>query len=93
MHTAYVLRSLKSGRYYKGFTSRPMDERLAEHNRGFPPGWSAKNRPFELAYMEQFESEADARARERFFKSGRGREWLKSRLAEHVREPEESSEP
>jgi len=50
MHTAYVLRSLKNGRYYKGFTSRPMPERLAEHNRGLPPGWSSHNRPFELAY-------------------------------------------
>jgi putative endonuclease len=81
MHTAYVLRSLKTGRLYKGWTSRPIDQRLAEHNSGYPPGWSSRNRPFELAYAEHFDSAAEARARERFFKSGQGREWLKKRLA------------
>ncbi len=79
--TVYVLRSLRNGRCYVGFTSRPLEVRLAEHNRGFPRGWSSRNRPFEVVYEESHESESEARSRERFLKSGRGREWLNSRLA------------
>jgi putative endonuclease len=70
-----------------------MEERLAEHNRGYPPGWSSRNRPFELAYAESFATASEARARERFFKSGQGREWLKKRLANSEPETQASSEP
>jgi putative endonuclease len=78
--TVYVLRSLRNGRHYTGFTSRPMEERLAEHNRGYPKGWSSRNRPFEVVYEETHDSEQGARARERFLKSGRGRDWLRGRM-------------
>ena len=90
-YTTYVLRSLKNGRLYKGFTSRPMAERLTEHNRGYPPGWSSRNRPFEVAYRESFATEAEARARERFLKSGQGREWLGRELAGYPPEAGEAS--
>jgi len=33
MHTAYALRTRKNGRQDKRFTSRSMDERLADHNQ------------------------------------------------------------
>ena len=79
--TVYVLRSLRNGRHYVGFTSRPLEQRLEEHNRGYPRGWSSRNRPFEVVYQEVHDSEGEARARERFLKGGRGREWLRARLA------------
>jgi len=79
--TVYVLRSLRNGRHYVGFTSRPLEQRLEEHNRGHPKGWSSRNGPFEAAYQEKYDGESEARARERFLKSGRGREWLRARLA------------
>ena len=79
--TVYVLYSARKGRYYTGFTSRPLAQRLSEHNRGFPRGWTSRNGPFELVYHESHESETEARARERFLKTGRGREWLHARLA------------
>ena len=72
--TVYVLRSLRNGRHYVGFTSRPLEQRLQEHNRGYPKGWPSHNRPFEVVYQEVHECEDEARARERFLKSGRGRE-------------------
>ncbi len=81
MFTVYVLRSLRNGQRYLGFTSRPVEARLREHNRGYPKGWTSRNRPFELVLTEEFPSEGDARARERYFKSGAGREWLKKTLA------------
>jgi len=79
--TVYVLRSLRNGRHYTGFTSRPIEERLAEHNRGYPKGWCSRNRPFEVIYQEMHDSEPEARARERFLKTGRGRDWLRGRVA------------
>ncbi len=78
--TVYVLRSLRNGRHYVGFTSRSLEERLSEHNRGFPKGWTARNRPFCLVHAEHFQTEREARARERFLKSGTGRTWLRRRL-------------
>ncbi len=79
--TVYVLRSLRNGRHYVGFTSRSLEQRLEEHNRGYPKGWSSRNGPFEVVYQETQESEGEARARERFLEGGGGREWLRARLA------------
>lgn len=79
--TVYVLRSLRNQRHYVGFTSRDVQERLHEHNRGYPKGWSSRNRPFQLVYRESYSSGTEARAREKFLKSGRGREWLGCLLA------------
>ncbi|MCH8814912.1 MAG: GIY-YIG nuclease family protein [Chloroflexi bacterium] len=76
MFTIYVLRSLRNSRRYVGFTSRPVEARLSERNRGYPKGWTSRNRPFELVMTEEFRSERDARAREQFLQSGAGREWL-----------------
>ena len=81
LHTVYVLRSLRNGRHYVGFTSRSLERRLEEHNRGYPKGWTSHNGPFEVVYQEAYECEREARARERFLKSGRGREWLMAQLA------------
>jgi putative endonuclease len=76
----YILRSLRNEKHYVGFTSRSVSERLAEHNRGHRGAWSSGNRPFEVIYQESYDSESEAHARERFLKTGKGREWLKSRL-------------
>ena len=53
MFTVYVLSSLRNGRRYVGFTARDVEERLAEHNRGYPKGWTSRNGPFDLVYVEQ----------------------------------------
>ena len=77
MFTVYVLRSLKNGRHYSGFSSRDMGTRLREHNNGAAGGWTSRNGPFEVIYTEEHATEVEARARERSLKSGHGREWLK----------------
>ncbi len=54
-----------------------IDRRILEHNDGLVK--STKNRrPLELIYSEKFEAKSEAMKREKFFKSGRGREFLKS---------------
>ena len=75
MYFIYVLRSLRTGRHYTGFAEDPM-QRLGQHNKGITK--STKNRgPWELVYQETFETRAAAMRRERFLKSGQGREELK----------------
>lgn len=66
------------GRLYKGHTSR-LEERLKEHNSGKTSSTKGY-RPWKLVYYEIFEIEKDAIAREKFLKSGIGREFLKKKL-------------
>ena len=73
---AYVLQSLVDGRLYKGHTFR-LEERIIEHNSGKTSSTKGY-RPWKLVYHEIFDNEKDAIERERFFKSGIGREFLKS---------------
>ena len=78
MFCAYVLRSEIDGRLYKGHTKR-LDERVDEHNMGKTPSTKGY-RPWLLVYFEEFETEEEAIAREKYFKSGIGREYLKSKI-------------
>ena len=48
---------------------------MKEHNKG-DNTWTSQNGPFELVHSEKFESKTDAIKRERFLKSGKGREYL-----------------
>ena len=74
----YVLRSKKDGKLYVGFTG-DLKERLKAHNQGEVE--STKNRrPFELIYFEGCISKELAEKRERYFKTGFGRKFLKDRI-------------
>jgi putative endonuclease len=74
MYTVYVLRSTKDGKRYIGVTS-DLQERLFEHRNGLVK--SIKNRrPLNLIHTEEFETKTEALKREKFFKSGQGREYL-----------------
>jgi putative endonuclease len=77
MFTVYILKSLKDNKRYIGCTN-DLKRRLFEHNNGLVI--STRNRkPFELIFTEEFENKELAMAREKFFKSGKGREFLKSK--------------
>ena len=79
MYFVYVLRSQKTGKLYVGYTSDPV-QRTGQHNHGITK--STKNRgPWDLIHTESYGSRAEAISRERYFKSGKGREELKSILA------------
>ncbi len=76
MAIAYVLRSLKDGRFYYGSTGY-LDSRLRAHNAGKVRSTKGR-RPFVLHYKEDFETKREARLRELFFKSVDGYNWLKA---------------
>jgi putative endonuclease len=75
----YVLRSDATGRFYTGSTSDLID-RLSRHNAGRSVA-TRHGVPWTLVYHESYSTRSDAIFRERFFKSGKGRDELRSLLA------------
>jgi putative endonuclease len=77
MYYAYVLKNL-NGFLYKGSTGL-MDERIDQHNGNIKyPAYTKTRGPWKLVYFEIFETRAEAMRREKFFKSGVGRDFLKT---------------
>ena len=76
MFYVYVFRSLQDGGFYIGLTSN-LQRRLAQHNTGQARATRSR-RPFELLLNETLPSRQAARSRERYYKSGVGREFLRS---------------
>ena len=77
MNYVYVLKSLKDNKRYIGLTNN-LENRLIEHNNGRVT--ATKNRiPFELLYFEEYDSREIAAQREKFLKTGKGREFLDSK--------------
>jgi len=78
MYYVYVIRSLKDGKWYTGFTGN-VERRLREHNSGEDKATKSRV-PFELVYIEGCTDNQDALAREKYLKSGAGKKFLKYRL-------------
>jgi putative endonuclease len=78
MFFVYVIRSLKDGKLYVGLTNN-VEKRISEHNDGKCIATKLR-RPFTLLYYESFSNRTEAAKREKFFKSGKGREFLKGVL-------------
>jgi len=74
----YVLRSKKDNSLYIGFTN-DLKKRFEEHNKGYVKVTKAK-RPWILVYYEACLSKAKAKKREKYFKTGFGRRFLKQRI-------------
>ena len=64
------------GSFYKGFTDDLM-RRYEEHCRGIGAEHTKKHKPRQLYYWEQHSTRGAAIAREKYLKSGVGREWFK----------------
>ena len=75
MFFVYVLKSEKHYRFYVGMTQN-LDKRIQEHNSGKTK--STKGfKPWNLFFFEEFDSRKEARNREKYLKSGIGREFIK----------------
>ena len=78
MQYVYVLVSLKDKQFYTGYTG-DLRKRIFQHDKGLNS--STKHRkPLKLIYYEACLSEEDAKAREKYLKSGMGKRYLKNRL-------------
>jgi putative endonuclease len=71
---SYVLRSLKNGILYKGST-QDIEKRINTHNSG-KVKFSSKYMPWELVLIEEFETRSEAIQREKWYKTGVGRNWV-----------------
>ncbi len=79
----YVLKSDKDSKLYTGYTNN-LVRRIEEHKRGL--NFSTKYRlPFKLIYFEGCTNEQDAKRREHYLKTTRGRIFLSLRLKEYRR--------
>ncbi|PIR74649.1 MAG: hypothetical protein COU35_01410, partial [Candidatus Magasanikbacteria bacterium CG10_big_fil_rev_8_21_14_0_10_47_10] len=78
MYYVYVLQSLKRNYIYVGLTNH-VDRRFAEHQRG-KQRVTAPYRPFLLIHVEQYQTRPAARTREKYLKSGCGKEWIKKNI-------------
>ena len=79
----YVIESQIDNRLYVGFTEN-LERRIKEHNDGKTK--STKGfRPWILVYSEVLYSREEARKREKYLKSGCGKEFLKLILQKKIR--------
>lgn len=78
LYYTYVLKSIKDGKLYIGSTGN-LEIRVTQHNNG--EVFSTKGRrPFELVYYEACQNKVKAELREKYFKTGFGRNYLKTRI-------------
>ena len=81
MYTLYILKSKKFDKTYVGITSN-LITRFHAHNTYSKKGWTKNFRPWKVIYTEQFIEKREALAREKWFKSGIGRRFIKDNIAE-----------
>ena len=80
MFFTYILYSSSRDRYYIGSTS-DLGKRLAKHNTDHK-GFTGKVGDWKLVYVEEFDSRAQALAREKKIKS-----WKSRKMIERLFEP------
>lgn len=78
MYYVYVLKSNKVEKLYTGMTD-DLRKRLSEHNAG-KSYWSKRYVPWKVIYYEACHNREDARAREKYLKSGPGERYIKNRI-------------
>lgn len=82
MFYPYVLKSLKDKKLYIGFTS-DLKKRFFEHQKGKVIATRSR-RPFQILFYEAFCDSLDAKRRERYLKTSKGRSSLKQMLRHHL---------
>ena len=78
MYYVYAIKSTTRNYIYVGLTN-DWERRLKEHNNGLSTA-TKPYRPFVLLLLEEVETRIEARRREKYLKSGVGKEYLKQLL-------------
>ena len=76
MFYVYVI-TIKIRNYIYVGISNNFQRRIKEHQQR-KSSTTRAYRPFDLLLIETFETRGNAREREKYLKSGRGKEWIKS---------------
>ena len=75
MFTVYAIKSIVKNYIYVGLTDN-LDRRFSEHEKGYEKT-TKSYRPFKIIYTEVFKTRVEARKKEKYLKSGCGKEFLK----------------
>jgi len=84
MHYVYILRSVKDGGFYIGYSAN-LRKRIREHRKGLSFATSFRG-PWQLIYYEAYLNQDDALGRERYLKSGAGRRFLQTQLRHFLKD-------
>lgn len=76
MYHVYALKSLIRNYIYVGISDN-IGRRFEQHQRGYNKT-TKPYLPFVIIYKEEFKSRTEARKKEKYLKSGIGKEFLKS---------------
>jgi putative endonuclease len=76
--TVYVIQSIEGFRY-TGMTE-DLEKRLLEHNSKSMSFWTKRGTEWKLVYSEKFDNKTEALKREKWLKTGHGRDFLKKIL-------------
>ena len=71
----YILYSETIDKYYVGYTSMTLEERLKKHNTNHK-GFTGRATDWQCVYFELFTSKSEAYAREREIKSKKSRKYI-----------------
>ncbi len=77
----YVLKS-KEGFHYTGMTE-DLEKRMKEHNSKSLSFWTKRGTDWNIIYQEDFELKSEALKREKWMKTGVGREFLKENVIDY----------
>ena len=83
MYFVYILFSISSGKTYVGFTNN-IERRLQEHNFTESTGFTLRYRPWTLIRTEEYATKQEAMKREKFLKTGRGRDQIKKYVSNYL---------
>jgi putative endonuclease len=72
----YAIKSLSKNYIYVGMTNN-LERRFKQHNEGHE-STTRFYKPFKILYAENFGDRPSARIREKYLKSGTGKEFLKT---------------
>ncbi len=75
----YVIKN-ENNQLYKGWTTN-LEKRIYYHNQGLS-NYTKNRGPWKLVYYEMYNNKNEAIKREKFLKSGKGREFLKKIFSE-----------
>jgi putative endonuclease len=79
MFVTYVLYAATHDKIYIGYTSDLID-RFHSHNQFATKGYTVKFRPWQVIYIEFFDSKQEAMKREKELKSSRGRNFVRNKI-------------
>lgn len=83
MYYVYILESQIDHDLYVGYTDN-LKKRIEEHNKGYVDSTRLR-RPLKLIYYEAHSNRKDAMRREKFLKTGWGKNYIKRILANYFK--------